>query len=131
MFDPKSKILIVDHMPTMRKLMRGVLEGIGFTEIAEAGDGTLGWEAISGASEPFDLVLSEWNMPNCSGIDLLKRIRSDSSYHKTPFILVTAESAPEKITEAVRAGVSSFVVKPFTADALKEKLTVVHQRMKQ
>ena len=117
MFDLKSRILVVDDMLTMRKLVGKVLKEIGFTDITEAADGALAWTAISTAAAPFDLVVSDWNMPNCSGLDLLKRVRADAKFAKLPFILVTAEAEQHQIVDAIKAGVSSYVVKPFTPDA--------------
>lgn len=129
MFDLKTRILIVDDMMTMRKLVAKVCKEIGFTDLTEAADGIKGWEAIGAANPAFGLIISDWNMPNCSGLDLLKRVRTDSKAGKTPFIMVTAEAEQHQILQAVQAGVSNYVIKPFTADALKEKLEAVHKKM--
>jgi two-component system chemotaxis response regulator CheY len=129
MFDLKTRILIVDDMLTMRKLVGKVCKEIGFTDLTEASDGIKAWEAIAAASPPISLIISDWNMPNCTGIDLLKRVRCDSRFGKLPFVLVTAEAEQHQIVEAVKAGVSNYVVKPFTTEGLKEKLEAVHKKM--
>ena len=129
MFDPKTKILVIDDMMTMRKMVSKTLKEMGFSDITEAADGTLGWEAIQGAKPPFGLIISDWNMPNCTGLELLKRVRGDSRYQATPFILVTAEAEMQQIMEAVKAGVSSYVVKPFTAESMREKIEAVHRKL--
>ncbi len=129
MFDLATRILVIDDMMTMRKLVMKACREIGFTDLTEANDGTQGWEAINAAKPPFGLIISDWNMPNCSGLDLLKRVRSDSRFKPLPFILVTAESEQTQIMEAARSGVSNYLVKPFTTEALKEKIEQVHRRI--
>ena len=131
MFDPSTRILVVDDMMTMRKLVSKVCRDIGFTNITEAADGALGWEAVNSANPPIGLVISDWNMPNCTGLDLLKRIRADSRHKALPFVMVTAESEKHQLIEAMKAGVSSYVIKPFTADGLKERLEEVHKKLSQ
>ncbi len=129
MFDLKTRILVVDDMMTMRKLVTKACREIGFTDITEANDGSQAWQAIGEASPPFGLIISDWNMPNCSGLDLLKRIRADSRFGKTPLILVTAEAEESQIVEAAKAGVSQYLVKPFTTDSLREKIETVHRKL--
>jgi len=129
MFDPKTRILIADDMMTMRKIVGKACKEIGFTDLTEAVDGTDAWQKVTEASPSFGLIISDWNMPNASGLDLLKRVRSDSRFGKTPFILVTAESEQSQIVEAAKAGVSNYLIKPFTAASLREKLEQVHQKM--
>jgi two-component system chemotaxis response regulator CheY len=129
MFDLKTKILIVDDMLTMRKLVGKACKDIGFTDIIEAADGIQGWSKIAESTPPVGLVISDWNMPNCTGLDLLKRVRSDSRFGKLPFLMVTAEAEQHQIMEAVKAGVSNYVIKPFTADSLKEKIEAVYQKI--
>lgn len=129
MFDLKTRILVVDDMLTMRKLVAKALKDIGFTDIVEANDGVQGWQKITEANPPFGLIISDWNMPNCSGLDLLKRVRADSRYGKVPFMLVTAESEQSQIVEAAKAGVSNYVVKPFTSESIKEKIEQVHKKL--
>jgi two-component system chemotaxis response regulator CheY len=122
MFDPSTRVLVVDDMVTMRKLVIKTLHEIGFTDVSEAGDGIQGWTAIQEAYPPFGLVLSDWEMPHCTGIDLLRRVRHDSRFGKTPFVLLTAEASQDQIVAAAKAGVSQYVVKPFTAQTLREHL---------
>ncbi|MBC7384837.1 MAG: response regulator [Cryobacterium sp.] len=129
MFDLKTRILVVDDMMTMRKLVGKACKEIGFTDITEANDGAVAWEAITSANPPIGLVISDWNMPNTSGMDLLKRIRGDSRFGKLPFILVTAETEQHQILEAVKAGVSQYLVKPFTSASLREKIEMVHKKI--
>ncbi len=129
MFDLKTKVLVVDDMMTMRKLVVKACKEIGFTDIMEAADGAIAWTAINDPANSFGLVISDWNMPNTSGLDLLKRVRSDSRFGKMPFILVTAEAEQSQILEAAKAGVSQYVMKPFTMESLREKIEAVHKKM--
>lgn len=128
MFLPNTKILIVDDMMTMRKLVTKVCKELGFSDFTEATDGAVAWQLISSSPQPFGLVISDWNMPQCTGLDLLKRTRSDSRFSQLPFVMVTAEAEQHQIMEAVQSGVSGYVIKPFTADMLKEKLAAVYQK---
>ena len=128
MFDPKTKILVIDDMMTMRKIVGKVCRDLGFTDITEAADGALGWQAINGANPPFGIVISDWNMPNCTGVELLKRVRGDKRYANLPFLLVTAESEKHQIVEALSLGVSSYIIKPFNPDTIKTKLAEAHQK---
>ncbi len=128
MFNPNTPVLVVDDMSTMRKIVSKILRDLGFTNITEAADGTLAWEAITKAPAPFGLIISDWNMPNCSGLDLLKKVRSDKNVAKTPFVLVTAEAEQHQVAEAVKSGVDQYVVKPFSKDALQAKLEMVHKK---
>lgn len=127
MFDPTTRILVVDDMMTMRKLVTKVCKELGFSDLTEAPDGIKAWELITAGS--FGLIISDWNMPNCTGLDLLKRVRSDSRYKGIPFLMVTAEAEKHQIVEAVQAGVSSYIVKPFTGDTLKQRLEEIHKKL--
>jgi len=129
MFSPDTQVLVVDDMMTMRKLVTKTCKGLGFSKITDAADGALAWAAIQQADPPIGLIISDWNMPNTSGLDLLKRVRADSRFGKIPFIMVTAEAEQYQIMEAVKSGVSNYVIKPFTADVLKEKLEDVHKKI--
>ncbi len=129
MFDLKTRILIVDDMMTMRKLVGKCLKELGFTDFTEASDGAKAWEAITAASPPIGLIVSDWNMPNTSGLDLLKRVRADSRCGKLPFVLVTAEAEQHQIIEALKAGVSNYVIKPFDTATLKTKLEAVYKKI--
>jgi two-component system chemotaxis response regulator CheY len=129
MFDLKSRILVVDDMMTMRKIVAKNLKEIGFSDIQDASDGNLAWDILSKSTPPIQLIVSDWNMPNCSGLDLLKKCRADANYAKIPFILVTAEAEASQVKEAVLAGVTNYVVKPFTAEILKQKLEAAHKKI--
>jgi two-component system chemotaxis response regulator CheY len=128
MFASTTRVLVVDDMMTMRKIVKKIGSEAGFTDITEATDGNQAWEVISNATPPIGLVISDWNMPNCTGLDLLKRLRADHRYKKTPFILVTAEAEQSQIVDAIKAGVDQYVVKPFTKDDLVKKLEAVHKK---
>ena len=121
--DFTMKVLVVDDMSTMRRIIKNVLRQIGYTSVEEAADGKEALEKLKGGG--FGLVVSDWNMPVMSGIELLKAIRADAELKTLPVLMVTAEAQKENIIEAVQAGVSNYVVKPFTAEALLEKLTKV------
>jgi two-component system chemotaxis response regulator CheY len=121
--DLNMKVLIVDDFATMRKIVRNILKQIGFTNIAEADDGNTGLKALQ--KEKFDLVLCDWNMPEMPGIDLLRAVRSDDALKDIPFVMVTAEAQKDNIVEAVKEGVSNYIIKPFTADTVHEKLKKV------
>jgi two-component system chemotaxis response regulator CheY len=126
MFDTKIKVLVVDDMSTMRKIVGKILKDMGYTNIVEAADGVQAWEAIQ--KEQIGLVISDWNMPNCSGLEFLKKVRGDQRFKKTPFLLVTAEAEQHQVAEAVKSGVDQYVVKPFSKDALEAKLTMVYKK---
>lgn len=128
MYDPKTRVLVVDDMMTMRKIVAKACKDIGFVDITEAADGQKAWEALQAAQPPIGLVISDWNMPNCTGIDLLRRVRADSRYKSVPFILLTAESEGHQVAEAVKSGVDNYIVKPFTPDLLGKKLEETHKK---
>jgi two-component system chemotaxis response regulator CheY len=128
MFAPNTRILIVDDMSTMRKIVGKTCKELGFSDFTEAADGVQAWDALVNAPQPIGLIISDWNMPNCTGLDLLKRVRADSRYKGIPFVLVTAEAEQHQVIEAVKAGVDQYVVKPFTKDDLKNKLEAVHKK---
>ena len=128
MFDLKTRILIVDDMLTMRKIESKILKEIGFTDITEASDGIEAWQAVTKAEIPFGLIISDWNMPNCTGLDFLKRLRADKNFGKTPFIMVTAEAEGHQVVEAMKCGVDQYVIKPFNKDSLVTKLEAVYKK---
>lgn len=121
MYPLNTKILIVDDMMTMRKIVMKTLKELGFSNFAEAPDGAKAWEMLSSPDSGFGLVVSDWNMPNATGLDLLKRVRSDSRFSKMPFFLVTAENEKEQVVEAMKVGVSGYIIKPFTTDHLRNQ----------
>jgi two-component system chemotaxis response regulator CheY len=128
MFDTKIKVLVVDDMSTMRKIVSKILKDMGYTNIVEAADGVQAWEAIQKSPDQIGLIISDWNMPNCTGLDLLRKVRGDQRFKKTPFLLVTAEAEQHQVAEAVKSGVDQYVVKPFSRDALEAKLTMVYKK---
>lgn len=120
-----AKILIIDDMSTMRKIVSNMLNKIGYTNLDEAEDGDPAWKMINEAHDqgkPYDLIVSDWNMPIMTGLDLLKNIRSSEKFKKLAFLMVTAEAEQANVVIAVKAGVSNFVVKPFSVQILKEKI---------
>ncbi len=117
------KVLVVDDFPSMRRIMRSLLNKIGVSDVDEAGDGSEAFAKIQGAK--FDLVISDWNMEPVTGLDLLRRVRGEAASANLPFIMVTAESKTENVIEAKKAGVNNYIVKPFTADVLKAKIAAV------
>ena len=129
LFRPDLKILVVDDFPTMRRIVKTLLKQCGFNNFTEAEDGELAWATIKKHGD-FELVVSDWNMPNMTGLELLKTVRADAQFKHLPFLMVTAEAEKENIIEAVKAGVSNYVVKPFTGVTLKEKLQKIEQNLK-
>lgn len=127
MTDYKMKILVVDDFATMRRILKNILRQIGFENIEEAEDGEQAFAKLKTGN--FKFVVSDWNMPNLDGLGLLKRVRSDEDLRDLPILMVTAEAEKEKVVEAIKAGVSSYVVKPFTAEILKEKMDKVLSKM--
>jgi two-component system chemotaxis response regulator CheY len=121
--DRNMRILVVDDFQTMRRIIVNLLRQLGFTNMVEADDGTTGWDRLQ--TEQVDLVISDWNMPKMTGIDFLKNVRSSDKFKTLPFIMVTAEGKRENVVAAVQAGVSNYIVKPFNAATLKEKLVKV------
>ncbi len=128
MFPTETRILIVDDMTMMRKLVKAQLKDIGFSQFFEAEDGAKALVILEEQAKlktPIQLVLSDWNMPIMTGIQLLAKVRGNPEMKTTPFILVTAEGEVSQVTEAIKLGVSSFIRKPFSPDGLKEKIAVV------
>jgi len=117
---PNMKILVVDDFATMRRVIRNILKQLGYTNIDEADDGSSGLTKLRGGR--FDLVITDWNMPNMSGLDLVKAIRADEQIQTVPVLMVTAEAMKESIVTAVKAGVNNYIVKPFTVEVLKGKI---------
>ena len=119
--NPNMKILVVDDFSTMRRIVRNLLKELGFSNVHEAEDGVEALNKLRSENN-FDFVVSDWNMPNMTGIELLKVIRADAALKHLPLLMVTAEAKRENIIEAAQAGASGYVVKPFTAATLDEKL---------
>lgn len=121
------KILIVDDFSTMRRIVKNLLRDLGFTNTAEADDGQTAWPQLQSGN--FDFLVTDWNMPGMDGLTLLKKVRADEKLSTMPVLLVTAEAKREQIIEAAQAGVNGYVVKPFTAITLKEKIEKIFERI--
>ena len=121
------KILVVDDFSTMRRIVKNLLRDLGFNNTQEADDGLTALPMLQNGD--FDFVVTDWNMPGMQGIDLLKAIRADDKLKHLPVLLVTAEAKKEQIVEAAQAGVNGYIVKPFTAGTLKEKLDKIFERL--
>jgi len=122
-FDTNMKVLVVDDFATMRRIVKGVLKQLGFTQTIEAEDGSAALAELK--KESVGLIVSDWNMPKMTGLDFLKAVRADDSLKGIPFIMLTAEGQKENVLEAVKAGVSNYIVKPFTLETFSEKLEKV------
>ncbi|MGA8148385.1 MAG: chemotaxis response regulator CheY [Gallionellaceae bacterium] len=120
-----TKFLVVDDFPTMRRIMRNLLKALGYTNVHEAEDGVDALNKLHNGD--FDFVMSDWNMPNMTGIELLRSIRADPKLNHLPVLMVTTETGREKIIEAAQAGASGYIVKPFTSAALDAKLNKIFQ----
>ncbi len=127
MADTNLRFLVVDDFATMRRIIRNLLKELGFTNVDEAEDGVIALNKLK--TEKFDFIVSDWNMPNMTGIDLLRSIRSDADLKHLPVLMVTAEAKKENIIAAAQAGASGYVVKPFTAATLDEKLNKIFKNM--
>lgn len=127
MVQKSIKILVVDDFPTMRRIIKNLLKDLGFENVDEAEDGVMGLEKLR--NNNFELVVSDWNMPNMDGLVMLKTIRADPELSKLPVLMVTAEAKKENIIAAAQAGASGYVVKPFTAAVLEEKLNKIFEKL--
>ena len=125
--DPsKIKFLVVDDFSTMRRIVKNLLKELGFTNADEAEDGVVALAKLQGGG--FDFVVSDWNMPNMDGLTLLQTVRSDANLKDLPFLMITAEAKKENIIAAAQAGASGYIVKPFTAATLNEKLVKIFEK---
>ncbi len=122
------RILVVDDFSTMRRIVKNLLKELGFSNFSEAEDGVQAWDAVVAAGG-FDFIVSDWNMPNMTGIDFLRKVRADARFKDTPFLLITAEAKRSQIFEAAEAGVNGYIVKPFTAATLNEKIQKIFERI--
>lgn len=125
--DKNMRILIVDDFSTMRRIIKNLLRDLGFTNTEEADDGTTALPMLQ--TGKFDFLVTDWNMPGMQGIELLKHVRADSGLATMPVLMVTAEQKREQIVEAAQAGVNGYIVKPFTAQTLKEKIDKIFERI--
>ena len=125
--DKNMKILIVDDFSTMRRIIKNLLRDLGFTNTSEADDGNTALPILKKGG--FDFLITDWNMPGMTGIDLLKAVRAEPELQDLPVMMVTAESKRDQIIEAAQAGVNGYIVKPFTAVTLKEKIDKIFERV--
>ncbi len=132
MYPSSTKILVTDDSRSMRMTIVNALKVIGFTDITEAENGAIGFEkleAASGGTEPFGLIFSDQNMPECTGIEFLRKVRAQPKYAKLPFIMITSETDKSIITDLVQSGASNYLPKPFSGDQIKAKLEATFARM--
>ena len=118
--DTSIKVLVVDDFATMRRIVKGVLKQLGFDNIVEAEDGSIAMDTLK--KEEIGLIVSDWNMPKMTGLDLLRAVKGDDGLKGIPFIMVTAEGLKENVLEAVKLGVTNYIVKPFTPEGFSEKI---------
>lgn len=126
--EEELKFLVVDDMAVMRKIIKKTLTQIGYEDITEADDGSPAWDTLEQMhteGNPIEFVVSDWNMPNMTGLELLKKIRADERFKSLPFLMVTAEGEKGNVVLAVKAGVSNFIVKPFDAPTFQTKLEAI------
>lgn len=122
----EMRILVVDDFSTMRRIIKNILRQLGFNNIIEADDGSTAWETLN--KDKIDFIISDWNMPKMPGIELLRKVRASEEFAALPFLMVTAEAQQENIIEAVQAKVSNYIVKPFTAETLGQKIEKIFDK---
>ncbi|EHQ51954.1 response regulator receiver protein [Ectothiorhodospira sp. PHS-1] len=127
--DKNMKILIVDDFSTMRRIIKNLLRDLGYNNTAEADDGNTALPMLQNGN--YDFLVTDWNMPGMPGIDLLRAVRADPRLKDMPVLMVTAEAKREQIVEAAQAGVNGYIVKPFTAETLKEKINKIFERLQE
>lgn len=125
--DKNMRVLVVDDFSTMRRIIKNILRQLGFNNIVEADDGSTAWEILN--KDKIDFIVSDWNMPELPGIDLLRKVRASEEFKDIPFLMVTAEGLQENIIEAVQAKVSNYIVKPFTAETLSQKIDKIFENL--
>ncbi|BBD07976.1 chemotaxis response regulator CheY [Desulfovibrio ferrophilus] len=125
-YDKNMRVLVVDDFSTMRRIVKNILRQLGFNNIVEADDGSTAWEVLN--KDKIDFIVSDWNMPELPGIDLLRKVRASEEFKDIPFLMVTAEGLQENIIEAVQAKVSNYIVKPFTAETLGQKIDKIFEK---
>ncbi len=124
--DKNMRILVVDDFSTMRRIIKNILKQLGFTNVVDADDGSTAWEILN--KDKIDFIISDWNMPKMSGIELLRKVRSSEEFADIPFLMVTAEGQQENVIEAVQAGVSNYIVKPFTPETFEQKIKKIFEK---
>lgn len=127
MANPNTKFLVVDDFSTMRRIVRNLLKDLGYTNVDEAEDGVMGLSKLKSGN--YEFVISDWNMPNMDGLTMLQNIRADAQLSSLPVLMVTAEAKKENIIAAAQAGANGYVVKPFTAATLDEKLSKIFEKI--
>lgn len=125
--DLSMKLLVVDDFSTMRRIVKNLLKQIGYVNIEEAEDGVQAFSKLKAGS--IDFIISDWNMPNMDGLELLKNVRNDPQLKDIPVLMVTAEAEKEKVVAAIQAGVNNYIVKPFTGEVLKEKIDKILEKL--
>jgi two-component system chemotaxis response regulator CheY len=125
--DKNMRILVVDDFSTMRRIIKNLLRDLGFNNAVEADDGTTALPMLQNGN--YDFLITDWNMPGMQGIDLLAAVRADPRLRNLPVLMVTAEAKREQIVLAAQAGVNGYIVKPFTAQTLKEKIDKIFERI--
>jgi len=128
MFPPNTRVMVIDDMMTMRKLVVNNLRDLGYFNITEAIDGQDAWKKLTESQHAFGLIISDWNMPNLSGLELLQKCKGDDRFKKVPFVMLTAEAEQHQVIAALKGGVSNYIIKPFTPDVLKEKLEQAYKK---
>lgn len=128
MTDKDMSILVVDDFPTMRRIVRSLLKELGFTNVDEAEDGQEALNKLR-SGEGIEFVISDWNMPNLDGLEMLKQIRADEALKHMPVLMITAEAKKDNIIAAAQAGANGYIVKPFTAATLEEKLNKIFEKL--
>lgn len=121
------KILVVDDFSTMRRIVKNILKQVGYENVEEAEDGVQAYAKLKNGS--FSFVISDWNMPNLDGLGLLKMVRNDPNLKELPILMITAEAEKDKVLEAIKAGVNNYILKPFTAEVLKEKMDKIFEKL--
>lgn len=124
--DKNMHILVVDDFSTMRRIIKNILRQLGYSNVEEADDGTTAWDTLNRGG--IDFVISDWNMPKMTGIELLRKVRASEEFGDMPFLMVTAEAQQENVIEAVQAKVSNYIVKPFTAETLAAKINKIFDK---
>lgn len=125
--DPNMRVLVVDDFSTMRRIVKSIVKQLGFNNVDEAEDGKQALEMLKGGKYGF--VVSDWNMPNMTGIDLLRAIRSDPELKDIPVLMVTAETEKQIVVDAIQAGVNNYIVKPFTPQVFEEKMNKIFEKL--
>ncbi len=125
--DKSMKILIVDDFSTMRRIIKNLLRELGYSNTLEADDGQTAWPLLRAGG--IDLLVTDWNMPHMPGIELLRHVRADPNMRDLPVLMVTAEASREQIVQAAEAGVNGYVIKPFTAQTLEQKIEKIFERL--